>query len=199
MPRSNAMQPGLSGIEPPMDGKVRHLFFALIPDESVVAQIEIAIATIAKSNAAFGRKIKPHRQHMTLVYIDTFGIFPENVIRKATAAADRVVADAFDLTLDNAGSFPSGDIPWWIGCKDAPTNLAMLHEKLVEGLHFARQKFRGANAFVPHVSISRSNADVLQPVSIAPIRWRVREFFLIESIVNEPEYNVLRKWTLTHG
>ena len=193
---SEMMQPGLLGIEPPSDGKTRHLFFALIPDESVTAQIELAVANIAKSNAAFGNAIKPHRQHMTLVYIDTFEIFPENAIRKATAAGDRIVVDPFDLTLDNAGSFPGGDIPWWIGCAHAPANLAMLHNKLLEGLHFARQKFRSAKAFVPHVSISRRNADFLQAVSISAIHWHIREFCLIESIVNELGYNVLKKWTL---
>jgi RNA 2',3'-cyclic 3'-phosphodiesterase len=193
---SKVTQPGLFGIEPPTDGKVRHLFFALVPDESVIAQIEIAIAKIAKSNAAFGHKIKPHRQHMTLLYIDTFEIFPENAVRNAKAAADLVDFEAFDLTLDKVGSFPSGDVPWWLGCENAPANLAALHRKLVDGLHFARQKFRGGKAFVPHVSISRKNSDFLQPVSIAPIHWRVHEFCSIESVLNEPDYNVLMKWKL---
>jgi RNA 2',3'-cyclic 3'-phosphodiesterase len=193
---SKVTQPGLFGIEPPTDGKVRHLFFALVPDESVIAQIEIAIAKIAKSNAAFGHKIKPHRQHMTLLYIDTFEIFPENAVHNAKAAADLVKFEAFDLTLDKAGSFPSGDLPWWLGCENAPANLAALHKKLVDGLHFARQKFRGGKAFVPHLSISRKNSDFLPPVSIAPIHWRVHEFCLIESVLNEPDYNVLLKWKL---
>jgi hypothetical protein len=58
------------------------------------------------------------------------------------------------------------------------------------------EKPRGGVSFASHVTISRSNPDVFQETSIAPIRWRVDAIYRIDSVFGKAEFDIVKKWTL---
>jgi len=185
----------LPGLEVPKT-EVRNVFFGLLPPPSVRDAVYAAGEAIRRHGTSRNHAIDVHRIHMTLLYIDTFFIFPEDVVRRAVDAGNRIELSAFELVLDIAGSFPQGDKPSWIGCRTTSDGLSTLHGNLVNALRRNRQRFRSGTRFVPHVTLSRNNDSAFPETPIAPISWRVSEFCLIDSVRNERDFSILKKWPL---
>lgn len=182
--------PGLGRGEP---RATHRLFFALWPDDDTRASIAEAAAGLRRSQRPQGRWIKPHRYHMTLDFLGEHAPRPDALIDLALAAGDRVRARAFDMPLDVAGSFANRSIPWWLGCREIPAGLAAL----VQGVAEALGTRAGASTFAAHVTILRDAARALPPTPIAPVRWRVADFVLIESVIAAASrYEILARWPL---
>ncbi len=193
-------QRGFPGFEaaPPRDS--HQLFFALWPDDDVRARLAGTADTLRQAHATRGRWIKPHRYHLTVQYLGAWAEPPPAVLEHASRAAQRVAAPAFELALDVAGSFANRSIPWWLGCTRAPAALA----RLAHALDASLREVAAADAkpLVPHVTIVRDAERELPPTPIAPVRWPVREFVLIDSRLGaRSEYALLGRWPLRgeHG
>ncbi|MGV2481500.1 UNVERIFIED_CONTAM: RNA 2',3'-cyclic phosphodiesterase, partial [Salmonella enterica subsp. enterica serovar Weltevreden] len=81
---------------------------------------------------------------------------------------------------DSASSFRNKQVPWWLGPREAPAELGLLHERLHETMTAARvipERMR----FVPHLTILRDARAPLPTTTIRPIEWRVEEFVLVRS------------------
>jgi len=187
----------LPGLDPPSIGSLRNLFFALRPDESITDSILAAGDALAEVHGAkSGRRLKRHRLHMTLLYLDTFPTIPETYLRHALEAGDEISARPFDLSLDMAGSFRNADLPWWLGCSTVPSALTELHQHLYTNMRLRGEKVRGGTSLTPHVTISRTNREMLPRTPIAPVHWRIDEVCLIDSVMGKREFDVLKTWKL---
>ena len=183
---------GFQGVRP----RERHnLFFALHPDPGARAALAAAAAALA-GMAPDGRWIKPERYHLTLRFLGEYDRPPAETIQRAAAAADAVEGACFDLVLDRVASFGRRRATCWLGCGAVPAAL----DELVVRLDRALGAFSGAMQparFVPHLTILR---DAMQPFSAVlprPVRWRVREFVLIESRFAPPApHRSAGRWAL---
>jgi 2'-5' RNA ligase len=151
---------------------------------------------IEDAHRAIGRRLKPHRLHLTLLYLDTFATIPESYLRHAIEAGDEIAAGPFDLVLDVAGSFRNHDLPWWLGCSDVPSALTELHRQLYTAMRLRGEKARGGASLTPHVTIARANKQSLPATRIAPIHWRVTEVCLIDSVMNRRGFDIVKTWKL---
>ena len=171
------------------------LFFALWPDEHVRDGIDAAAASLRTTHAPRGRWIAHPRWHLTLQFL---GDVPASIAGDAARAADTVRAEAFDLTLDTAGSFRNRDIPWWLGCTHTPPALRHLHETLGAALRQAGVRHDDRKPLVAHVTVLRDADRVLPPTPIASVPWPVRDFVLVHSVLGgKAEYRVIGRWALT--
>ena len=187
----------LPGLELPSTDSLRNVFFALRPDESVADSIIAAADALADMHGSTsGRRLKRHRLHLTLLYLDTFPTIPETYLRHAIEAGDEIAASPFDVSLDMAGSFRNNTIPWWIGCSNVPAPLMTLHRQLYTGMRMRGEKARGGSSLTPHVTISHTNREVLPRTPIAPIHWRIDEVCLIDSVMGKREFDILKTWKL---
>lgn len=159
---------------------VHNLFFGLMPDAGTCDSIEAATAVLGRQHAARGRWLKPHRYHMTLHYLGSFAPLRQDVANAACRAAATVRADPFDFLLDCSGSFSGGRVGW-LGCKQHDPGLARLWNGLRAALARGGVRIEGSQGFTPHVTILRDARDPLPESGIAPIRWPVTEFVLIDS------------------
>lgn len=185
-------QPGL-GFDPPARTAVRNLFFALWPDEAVRVQVEERVKTLAGRQQPHGRLLKPARYHLTLQFLGEHVDVPAQLIEDVTNAAGRVQVPAFDLLLDQAGSFHN---VWWLGSAQPAGGLQALWHALGTELMRARIKVVSPGKLTPHVTVVRDVATRLPPTPVAPIHWRVREFVLIDSQPPLP-YTILHRWPLS--
>ena len=185
------------GSGPTSERATRNIFFALRPNGSVLDAIAAAADAIAASHRSIGRRLKRHRLHMTVLHLDTLTTIPDTYLRHAIDAGDRIAVGPFELSLDIAGSFRTRDLPWWIGCSQTPHALGDLHRQLHADTRSCVEKSRDDAPFTPHVTIARSNREVLANTPIAPIRWNVEEVCLIDSVMGKPHFDVLRTWQLS--
>jgi 2'-5' RNA ligase len=176
---------------------MHNLFFALWPDADVRARIDAAARRVKEDHAPRGRWIKPHRHHLTLHYLGEHADLPEELVATACAAGDRVRASAFDFALDIAGSFANRRIPWWIGCSETAPELSALWDGISAGLRTHGHPIPDGTDLVAHVTILRDADRILPPTPIAPIKWPVGEFVLIDSLLGPGAgYTILRRWPL---
>lgn len=175
----------------------RHrLFFALWPDAAVRRQIADATTRLAREQDARGRKIRDDRYHLTLQFLGDFDAVPESLVDAAIVAAGDVRGDAFELTLDRAGSFGGARVGW-LGPALVPSGLQMLWDDLGLALdrHDVPHPSHAGSAWTPHVTVLRGMRSPLA-LAIAPLRWKVRRFVLIRSHPGSPGYAVLQQWKL---
>ncbi|QDH70235.1 RNA 2',3'-cyclic phosphodiesterase [Marilutibacter alkalisoli] len=174
------------------------LFFALWPEAAVRAGIDAVARRLDAGFDSGGRRIQPHRYHLTLQFL---GEHPEDcrrVVDAACRAAERIRIPAFDLVLDRAGSFPIRSAPCWLGCAVMPDGLRALWDGL--GLALARESIRtlSGKQLTPHVTVVRDAArrwpDTALPL---PVAWRVAAFSLLQSDMRQQfAYTELGRWTL---
>jgi 2'-5' RNA ligase len=175
----------------------RHrLFFALWPDATVRRQIADATTGLAKEQDGRGRHLRADRYHLTLQFLGDFAAVPESLVDAAIVAAGDVRVDAFELTLDRAGSFGGARVGW-IGPARVPSGLQALWDELALALdrHDVPHPSTAGQAWTPHVTVLRS---MRRPIAlaIAPLTWTVRGFVLIRSQPGHAGYVVLQHWKL---
>jgi 2'-5' RNA ligase len=174
-----------------------NLFFALWPSDAVRAEITAAARQLRAESAPQGRWINPLRYHLTLHYLGNHAAIPPTLLALALAAGDAVHTAPFELVLDRAGSFRNRDIPWWLGCDEAPAGLQALWNAIAESFKTVGSDALDRSRLTPHVTILRDARTPLAPTPIAPIAWPVDGFVLIDSVLGaEAKYTELRRWAL---
>ncbi|WP_111266565.1 RNA 2',3'-cyclic phosphodiesterase [Marilutibacter maris] len=195
-----SVQPQLAGFETPDPTPRYSLFFALWPDDATRARIERAADAAESTQPHDGRRLRPHRFHLTLRWL---GEWPRQHAREldaASAAAEAACAatDAFEMSLDIAGGFAPARV-CWLGCDTAPTPLHALRGALDRALLHSGVKFRKGQALVPHVTVARDcrrpwDTSAIDP----PIHWQVDRIVLIRSdIQHNHAYTIAGEWPLS--
>ena len=175
--------------------EAHRLFFALLPDAGLRANIAATSAGLERAHHSGGRLLEPERYHLTLRFLGDFQPMPPALAAAARAAGDAVGARAFELVLDHAGSFASSRV-WWLGGARSE-ELQALWQGLGDGL--ARQGVRvPRGGFTPHLTIVRDARRALEPVAIEPLRWQVDGFALVDSRPGRP-YEILQRWECITG
>lgn len=175
--------------------QLNRLFFALWPDEAVRRNCHEAARELKVRLHPGGYASAAERYHLTLLFLGD-QVSPAHEAR-ALQAARLVQAPPFTLTLDQAGSFRSArKVPWWLGARRPPAELAALHERLRDAMLRADAPVERMR-FAPHLTVMRADRP-LPPTAIAPIEWRVDDFVLIRSRLDlQPvAYEILGRWPL---
>ena len=189
------MQMGLGFGDAP-DERMHRLFFALWPDDALRARIAATAASVAAEHAPGGRSLKPARYHVTMQFLGDFRPLPPSLLDDARAAAASVRSPAFELSLDEVGSFRGASV-WWLGSHHVPDALRALHDALGQSLLRHRVPVKPAPAFVPHLTVQRDVRRHIAPTPVPPLAWPVREFVLIDSDPGRgTPYEVVGRWAL---
>ena len=173
---------------------IRRLFFALWPDDDVRGAMADRARAIDMACAPDGRSTPPGRYHMTLLFLGSFQPLPPTLVETAIAAANTVRAPAFELVLDRAGIFQRSRA-WWLG-GTAPPALQVLHAQLAAAVEAMGVGSPDRSPFMPHVTLGRNPRRPLRAHPIAPLRWPVRDFVLVDSAAGAPAYRIERRWPL---
>lgn len=176
------------------DAPPQRVFFALWPDAAAAA----ALGRVAKSASRVcgGRPTRPDTIHLTLAFI---GNASPGQVAQLQAIGARVAAPAFELELDQVGWWRHNRI-LWAGAHSVDAALALLVEELFELLKEGGFSLE-SRPFAAHVTLLRKadcRAGAEQGIEFAPLRWRVPEFVLVESVLR-PEgagYRPLARFAL---
>ncbi|MGQ4583446.1 RNA 2',3'-cyclic phosphodiesterase [Lysobacter sp. F60174L2] len=189
-------QPDLAGFAAP-DNNLHRLFFALWPADDVRQEISDAASRLLWEHEPGGRRIGPHRYHLTLQFLGDYAELPPSLVAQASAAAASVTVAPFELVLDRAGSFRNRSIPWWLGCETVPDGLLQLWDSLGAALARSGVRVQSGKALVPHVTVLRDAREPLPAQGIEPLHWPVDSFVLIHSELGARNaYTQVGRWSL---
>lgn len=168
------------------------LFFALWPDEDAAR----ALAGLSESLAARaeGKPVPPEKIHLTLAFLGEVAPVRADAARRAAAT---VRTRAFELVLDQVGSFRSARVAW-AGCAHAPPGLAALQGFLATALR-ERDFVLEERPFAPHLTLVRKAAKAIARAPLPPIVWPARELTLVRSETGTGRYMVTDTWPLGRG
>lgn len=173
-------QPELAGFAAPSTS-IHRLFFALWPDDVVRAGIDETTSRLLAEHEPGGRRIGPHRYHLTLQFLGDYAELPPSLVGQASVAAASIELAPFELVLDRAGSFRNRSIPWWLGCETQPGGLRQLWDSLGVALTKTGVRVQSGKTLVPHVTVLRDARQPLPQTPVEPLRWTVDSFVLVHS------------------
>jgi len=173
------------------------LFFCLFPEAHACEAIAAEADLLRIENGLTGMVLKPSHLHVTLHHLGDHSGLPEDVVAKALATAAQVKLQSFDIALTSACSLSGrgSSHPCVLLCAEERPPVHALWRELGTRL-FAQGLGRYVEPdFTPHVTILHDKQE-LAPESIGPIRWKVRDFALVHSLLGKGEYCTLGTWTL---
>ena len=189
-------QPDLAGFAAP-DNNLHRLFFALWPADDVRQEISDAASRLLWEHEPGGRRIGPHRYHLTLQFLGDYAELPPSLVAQASAAAASVTVAPFELVLDRAGSFRNRSIPWWLGCEAIPDGLLQLSDSLGAALARSGVRVQSGKALVPHVTVLRDARHPRPATPDVPLRGPVVSFALLpRELGARNAYTVAGHWNL---
>ena len=165
------------------------LFFALWPDPPATAALAAAGAELAM--LAGGKAVPAAKIHLTLAFLGDVG---DDRLEAIRSAASRLRCKAFDVALDQVGSFRGARVAW-VGSHKPARGMIGLHGTLVSELAacgFAPDE----RPYTPHATVARKISRQVERRAIPPIEWRARELLLVRSILGKGSYETLAGWPL---
>ena len=168
------------------------LFFALWPDPNIQAEL----AGSAKGTLPHScRFVADKNIHFTVVFL---GNVENRDISTLIKKAWNIRASRFVLNIDQQGWWKQPKV-CWVGPSSIPSALIQLNDairQIAQDLKLPADH----KAFIPHITLARK---VNRPIKLEfkPVRWKVREFCLIESLTHlgEVKYKIIQQWPLTLG
>jgi len=165
----------------------KRLFLALWPGDAERRQM----AKLAMW-AAGRRRVRDANLHLTLAFLGATA--PDQQAAYEAALADAPIP-SLDLALDRYGYWRQPRI-LWLGSSRTPPELyelvADLHRRL-RSCGFVPER----RAFQAHITLARRFTGSVPTEPLArPVRWRVGEITLVESLPSSEgaRYEVLRRW-----
>jgi 2'-5' RNA ligase len=144
-----------------------------------------------------GRPLPPERLHVTLHHIDDYAGLPPRVVAAICDAAATVRMDPFEVEFDRVASFTGKrrNLPFVLRGDQGLGDLLKFRRILGEAIIRARVGRPVASQFTPHVTLLYDDIRV-EERAVAPIRWTVREFILVHSLLGQTRHIPLARWTL---
>jgi 2'-5' RNA ligase len=171
------------------------LFLATFLEDDAPADAQHRAIGLRHGHALRGRSLGPSRFHVTLEFFGTYRCMPWGLVEQIVRALEGFEFDAFDVAFDAAASFP-----------DKPFNrpLVMLGDVGVEALKTFQHRLGTVLAeaglceaphpdYTPHVTLLYDDR-IVAPQRIAPVKWRMREFVLVQSVQGKTLHIPLARW-----
>ena len=171
------------------------IFFALELPEDARARVAAHVARLREATQEEASlKIsweRVEKLHLTLKFLGEIEAGRVEALMRAANRAAAGAGDKFELTLREAGAFPShgNTRVLWLGLHDDTNRLARLQERLEAECE--RENFpREARAFRPHITIARIRtpnaaarhvAKLHRETDFAPVTFDAREFVVMQS------------------
>jgi len=142
-----------------------------------------------------GGRVAPEHLHVTLHWLGDHGVVSRELLCRAKEAGDRLDMEPFDVGFDRVGSLRTGMGGLALTGSAELKRLRQFQRILATMMETAGMDQYIRKRFNPHVSLLYCQRHVV-PEPIAPIRWRVNELVLIDSLVGCGRHVDLGNWQL---
>src|SRR5688572_1144204 len=164
------------------------LFFAVFPDVETAERIAIFSRRLCAERGVIGKPLAARRFHVSLHHLGNYRGLPADAIALAEQAAAAVALPPFEVMFDHVMSFSGrpGNQPLVLDNSVGMPALSALHKTLYDLLKptvfgpFIQSRFK------PHLTLLYGEHKLAQ--AIETIRWTVREFVLVHSLLGRTQY-----------
>jgi len=191
---AETLQMGLPGFDPPTP--TDRLMFLLYPDAQTAEQIAREARRLKEQLGLRGQPLLTDRFHITLHHLGDYVGLPNDVVTKGKMAGGALSATPFEVVFDKAVSFANrpGNSPFTLQGGEGVAALIDFQKAL--GLKMAGAALKPDKQFLPHITLLY-DGQVVPEQEIAPIRWTVDRFVLVQSKLGQTQHIVLHEWTLS--
>lgn len=180
------------GFEAP---RTESLFFALFPPADAASRLSATAHQLCiRHRLAAAMPIATDRLHVSLASLGKHASLPRDLVGAAVAAAATMKAAAFEVTFDRAMSFLGGPRPLVL-CGGEGTAGLVAFQQALGGAIGAHGLGRVKRQYTPHVTLLYDPRGIAAH-TIEPIRWTVREFVLVHSLLGRSRHVPLGRWAL---
>lgn len=171
----------------------RRLFMGLWPDIGAVGELSALMGRLRRDGIMRGRPVDDDRLHVTLFHLDDFvDQIPPSLVAASRAAAASLRFRSFDVVFDRVCCTRRHVL---LMPSDELVALREFRARLGEALVVAGARRRIDSAYNPHVTLSYAPGEAAD-LRVEPIRWRVRGFHLVESLLGQHRHIRLDSWML---
>ena len=191
---ADTLQMGLPGFDPPTP--TDRLMFLLYPDPATAEQIGQEARRLKEALSLRGQPLLTDRFHITLHHLGDYVGLPADMVRKGEAAGRALAAAPFEVVFDKAVSFANrpGNNPFTLQGGEGLHALIAFQQAL--GLKMAGAGLKPDKQFLPHITLLY-DGQVIPAQEIAPIRWTVDRFVLVQSKLGQTRHIFLAEWGLS--
>jgi 2'-5' RNA ligase len=148
-------------------------------------------------HALSGTPVPAQILHVTLLHLDDHAELPPGLVAEAIEAGANVRTPPFEVVFDRVASFSrQGKMPLALCGGDGVAGLVAFQQAICAamtkgglGRYVRRERFN------PHVTLFYDRRRIDEQ-AIEPIRWRVREFALVRSLLGQTRHITLASWPL---
>lgn len=173
------------------------LFFAVFPDADSAERIARLAQQLRGEHDLKGRPLALGRFHVTLHHLgDYVGVRPD-IVAMADAAAAAVSMPPFNVLFDCAASFSSTprNRPFVLRGGDGLAALMAFQQALGMAMKRTGLGCQVKSGYTPHVTLLYDDRCVTRQ-AVDPIRWTVREFVLVHSLLGRSLHVPIARWPL---
>lgn len=191
---AETLQMGLPGFDPPTP--TDRLMFLLYPDAATAERIAAETRRLKEALGLRGPPLLTDRFHITLHHLGDYVGLPNDIVAKGKDAGAALKAAPFEVAFDQAVSFANrpGNNPFTLQGGEGVHELIAFQKALGEAMAWVRLK--PDSSFTPHITLLY-DGQVIPAQAIAPIRWTVDRFGLVQSKLGQTQHIVLQAWDLT--
>jgi len=192
-------QPSFPGFEPPPPfSPTDRLFLGAFLDPNAAERAASLSQSLRKEFNLRGRPLAPDRLHITLHHIGDYAGLPPQVVAAIRDAAATVRVSPFEVEFDRVASFSGrpGNRPLVLRGTDGLAELMKFQRDLAAAITRARVGRPVASQFTPHVTLLYDDTQV-EERAVEPIRWTVKEFILVHSLLGQTRHVPLARWSLS--
>lgn len=190
---ADTLQMGLPGFDPPTP--TDRLMFLLYPDPGAAEEIAQEARRLREALGLRGQPLLTDRFHVTLHHLGDYVGLPGDMVAKGKVAGGALAHAPFEVLFDRAASFANrpGNNPFTLQGGEGVQPLIAFQRALGEKMAGARLK--PDKSFTPHITLLY-DGQVVPAQDIAPIRWTVNRFVLVQSKLGQTQHIVLQAWDL---
>jgi len=173
--------------------RLDRLFFSIFPDPPAAERIANTAQHFRRAYGLKGNPLLTERFHVSVQGIGDYDGLPRSIVHKAMEAGAAVRATSFDVAFDRIKSFSSNNALVLCG-GDGVDGLVMFHQSL--RMEMLKSGLSVRSNFTPHITLLYDDGH-LDEQPIHPIRWTVREFVLVHSLIGSTKHVVRGWWQLS--
>jgi len=199
------LQLAFEGFEPAariskQQAKDKHrLFFAIKPGAANSAAVARIFDALRTSHDIQARFLGAEFLHVSLAHVVDSPEFPQATVDAAINVAASVQMPPFEIVFDRGMSFrkPKSRQPLVLCAVPDDAGVVLLERRIATALAMASVGGRMIKAgFTPHLTIGYDEHRVAEFLLVEKIRWTVREFVLVHSLLGQNRHEELGKWQL---
>jgi 2'-5' RNA ligase len=179
------------------DDRPRHrYFFGVHVESAAAARIAEATRRWRAEHRLSGAPIPAERLHVTLHHLGDYDAERGGLAATAIEAMNGLEMAPFEVGFDRTMSFWGKQSMPFVLCGSVElSGIAALQRAL--GLSMAKAGLGKwvEKTFTPHVTLLYDDRRVAEQ-AVEPIRWTVRDFVLMHSLLGETRHTVLGRWDL---